>query len=142
MMSRFAPHIRTGVTGLALGFTLSRVGFSSYKEVHEMFSLLDFRLLFTFGAAVGMLAVAYLILKKVQKSFPPSKSFHPGIVPGGILFGFGWALTGACPAIPLVQLGEGQIPAVASLAGIIIGTVAYRKLHERFFRWKVVECGE
>ena len=47
----------------------------------------------------------------------------------GVLFGLGWALTGGCPAAPLVQLGEGKLAALATMVGIAVGTTVYRRVH-------------
>jgi uncharacterized membrane protein YedE/YeeE len=56
------------------------------------------------------------------------------------LFGVGWALSGACPAIALVQLGEGQFVALFTLLGIFAGNWLYSVVHERFFRWSASTC--
>ena len=62
------------------------------------------------------------------------------IVPGGVLFGIGWALCGACPSVPWVQLGEGKLASLATLAGVFAGTILYRTVHARFFRWDRGSC--
>jgi uncharacterized membrane protein YedE/YeeE len=61
---------------------------------------------------------------------------------GGALFGVGWALSGACPSIALVQLGEGQLGALVTLAGIFLGNLAYSAIHDRYFRWSTQSCAD
>jgi uncharacterized membrane protein YedE/YeeE len=130
--------VRYAIYGLLFGFVLSRTGFTNYAEVHNMFVFADLRLIFTFGGTVAVLAVAYALL--TRKAKPESKPFHKGTIPGGILFGAGWALTGACPAIVMVQVGEGQLIALATVAGILVGTWLYPKVHARFFKWDTGSC--
>jgi uncharacterized membrane protein YedE/YeeE len=50
---------------------------------------------------------------------------------GGVLFGIGWALTGACPAVAFVQLGEGRWPAAFTLLGMLAGIRAGRSVKRR-----------
>jgi uncharacterized membrane protein YedE/YeeE len=50
------------------------------------------------------------------------KPFASGLFLGGIVFGVGWALSGACPGTALAQLGEGKLYALATIAGITLGT--------------------
>jgi len=52
-------------------------------------------------------------------------------VPGALLFGAGWAVTGGCPAAVLVQVGEGRLAALASLAGMLGGVWACRWARRR-----------
>lgn len=125
------------VFGLAMGFGLSRIGFSDFGEVHRMFTFRDFRLLLTFAGAVFLTSVG---LRLIDRKALPRRPLHKGTIVGGVLFGVGWALTGACPAIALVQLGEGRLVAALTLLGIATGTWIYPKVHARFFRWDAGGC--
>lgn len=133
-----AVYLRYGAMGLIMGFVLGHIGFGNYGQVHRLFLLQDLRLLLTFAGAVGVAAVAFLVIR--EPGAVPHKIFHPGIVPGSLLFGAGWALTGACPSIALVQLGQGQLPAVFTLFGIAFGSWAYRIVHRRYLRWDTGSC--
>lgn len=134
--------LRTLALGLLFGVVLSRVGFSSWDEVHRMFTFQDLRLLFTFMLAVVALGIAWPVVRRLSASPPrwAPRPIHPGTAVGGVLFGVGWALSGACPSIALVQLGEGHAAALLTLAGIFLGNWLYAKLHERFFRWSAGSC--
>lgn len=133
-------HIRFIGLGMLLGYSLSRIGFADFGEVHRMFTFSDLRLFLTFVAGVVASALGYLAFHKLTEGWP-KKRFHPGTIPGGILFGVGWAVSGACPAIVLVQLGEGRILAVTTLLAIIFGNWLYGQIHRRFFRWETGSCG-
>jgi hypothetical protein len=125
--------------GLVFGFSLSRMGFSSWDEVHHMFLLSDFRLILSFASAVGALALIFFLGGGRLRDTTPRR-IHPGTLVGGALFGVGWALSGACPAIAWVQLGEGQMGASLTLLGVVFGNWAYAIVHERFFRWPASSC--
>lgn len=132
----------TALVGLTFGFALSRIGFSSWDEVHRMFTFDSLRLLLAFCLAVAVMSVGWYLVARAS-STPPRwtpRNIHKGTVAGGLLFGAGWALSGACPSIALVQLGEGKLLAVLTIAGIFAGNWLYSVVHERFFRWTTASC--
>jgi uncharacterized membrane protein YedE/YeeE len=59
------------------------------------------------------------------------KKFHKGTIYGGLLFGFGWAMTGACPGPLYALLGSGITVIIVPLVSAIIGTYAYALLENR-----------
>jgi len=130
--------IRVALLGAALGFGLSRIGFSDWGEVHRMFRFADLRLFLTFVGGVALTMAGFWVAARGMRLTP--RPMHRGIVPGGVLFGVGWALCGACPSIMLVQLGEGQLPAVVTLVGVVAGTALYPRVHRAFFRWDPGTC--
>lgn len=132
-------YVKRGLFGLAFGYTLSRVGFTDYDQLHAMFVFADLRMLFTFAFAVAVGAVGFLLFRSDAR--PPARPIHPGIVPGSLLFGVGWVLSGACPAIAPVQVGEGRLIALATVAGMFVGNALYGRVHARFFRWDPGSCG-
>ncbi len=105
--------------GLALGFSLSSMGFADWGEVHRMFTFASLRLLLTFATAVALTMVGFQVLGR-GRTFP-TRRIHSGTIAGGLLFGVGWALAGTCPAASLVALGEGRVPAILNVAGNIAG---------------------
>jgi uncharacterized membrane protein YedE/YeeE len=133
---------RTALVGLLLGFALSRIGFASWDEVHRMFTLADPRLLLTFGGAVVAMGLACAVLTRRLHLRLPARPIHKGTIAGGVIFGVGWALSGACPAVALVQLGEGQLGSVATLLGIVFGNWVYPRVHARWLRWPAQSCME
>jgi uncharacterized membrane protein YedE/YeeE len=124
-------HVRYGIFGVLMGFVIARIGFADYGEVHRLFTLVDLRMLLTFAGAVAFAMVGFLLLAhghRLQKKF-----LHKGTVPGGMMFGAGWAITGACPSIALVQLGAGYLPSVVTMVGILIGAWTYKEMNGRVF---------
>lgn len=139
MMSFSArQHVFLGLFGLIMGFCLHRIGFSDFNEVHRLFVLADFRLFFTFLGAVALAMVGFAVLARGKHI--ASKPYHRGSITGGMMFGAGWAVTGACPSVVLIHIGEGKLAALATAVGIVVGVFAYSKLKPKYFRWTSGAC--
>jgi hypothetical protein len=124
------------VTGLGLGYTVSRIGFGDFAEINAMFTFQDLRMLFAFAGAVAILVVAFLVLR-VRRT--PGR-IHAGVVPGAVLFGTGWAISGGCPAIPIVQVAAGYLPALVTLGGIVVGMRLSRWANTRYLHVDQGSC--
>jgi uncharacterized membrane protein YedE/YeeE len=125
--------------GLALGFSLTCIGFGDYAELHAMFTFSDLRLLFTFAGAVVVVAIG---LRALVPGRFPRRSIHRGTVIGAALFGLGWAISGACPGIALVQLGQGTLGALVTLGAMLAGIRGYDAVNARWLHWETRACGE
>ena len=131
-------YLLYAILGVVLGFVLSRIGFTNYDELHRMFLFADMRMLLSFaGAAVFAMAVFHVFN---PYKLIPVKHFHRGTVAGTVLFGIGWALSGSCPGIAWIQLGEGQLGAIITLIGLLAGALTYKALRPRLFRWDNGAC--
>ncbi len=139
-------HVLLAAFGLALGFTLSSAGFSDWAEIHRMFTfgLLEggpgaasLRLLLAFAGAVGLAMAGFFLL--ARRDALPARPITRATVPGALLFGAGWALCGACPAAALVQLGEGKVAALATVAGMVGGLRLHRAARRRL-GWHADSC--
>ena len=141
MNNNFKIHVIYGIFGIAMGIILSSIGFADYDEVFKMFTFTDTRMFFAFVSAVMLSSAIFSILHFTKRLPFDQKPFHPGTIPGSIMFGYGWALCGACPSIVFVQLGQGKVVAFITLFGIFLGVRAYSILHARFFGWDTGTCG-
>ena len=132
----------TGLLAVLMGFVLSRIGYSSWDDVHAMFVFSDLRMFFAFGVAVMVLFVASRALAKLSpgRVHFRARPVHKGTLLGSLLFGAGWAISGACPSIALVQLGEGQLAAGYTLLGVLAGNWLYGAVHMRWLRWDTASC--
>lgn len=126
-----STHLRLLGMGALLGFSLSRIGFTSWDEVHAMFTFTSLRMFLAFALGVTLLAGAFAVIERRTKPAWPPREIHRGTLAGGVLFGVGWALSGACPGVTLAQLGEGRFYALFVLLGIGVGNAAYGALLER-----------
>jgi uncharacterized protein len=59
------------------------------------------------------------------------KPFTKGQIYGGLLFGFGWAITGACPGPLFAQIGSGFAAISVTLLSAIAGTWVYGLLRDK-----------
>ena len=87
------------------------------------------------GSAIVVGISSVLLLKKFKaKSVSgeeldfTGKEFNKGFIFGGVLFGVGWAITGACPGPIFAQIGAGEYPALFTLSGAILGAFLYKYL--------------
>lgn len=122
-------HLVNAGFGLALGFVVSMIGFGDFGELNAMFTFQSWRMFLAFAGGVTLAAAGFLVLRAPR---PTPGPIHRGIVPGAVLFGTGWAMSGGCPAIPLVQLSSGYLPAVVTLSGMAVGMIACRKVCGRW----------
>ncbi|MQA24971.1 MAG: YeeE/YedE family protein [Micromonosporaceae bacterium] len=137
MRTRGAVLIANIITGLALGYTVSNIGFGDYAELNRMFTFQDLRMFFAFAGAVGIIVVVFAFLR-VRRT--PGR-IHAGVVPGAVMFGSGWAISGGCPAIPIVQVSSGYLPAFATIGGVMAGIWLCRWGNARFFHLDRGSCG-
>jgi len=127
--------VRFTLFGAFFGFVLSRGRVSDYDTIAGMFRLTDLHLFGVIGAAIGTAAVGlWLIRRGGNRTIAGDavevrrKSWQPGVFWGGLVLGAGWALSGACPGTSLVQMGEGKLLALFTVAGIVLGTYAFGRL--------------
>lgn len=125
--------------GTFFGFSLARIGFTDFDAVHAMFTFADLRLVMVFGTAVILCAIAFRVLP-IGRALP-TRPVTKAAVLGGIVFGIGWAISGACPGSALAQIGEGRLYAVVTLAGIITGSLLFRPLNTKLLRMDTGTCG-
>ncbi|WEK34942.1 MAG: YeeE/YedE thiosulfate transporter family protein [Candidatus Pseudobacter hemicellulosilyticus] len=124
--------------GIFFGILLVKAEVISWFRIQEMFRLQSFHMYGVIGSAVatGMLSV-WLIKKfriRTMDGEPiviQPKAFNKGTVYGGLLFGFGWALTGACPGPLFAQIGTGATVVIITLLSAIAGTWVYGFLRDK-----------
>lgn len=130
-------HVYVAVIGVVFGFTVSMIGFGDFGQLNAMFTFQDNRMLLAFAGGVVVAAVGFLLLDPKQ---PTRAHIHKGVVPGAVLFGVGWAISGGCPSIPLVQLGAGYLPALVTLAGVATGMFVFRRVNARYLHLDPGSC--
>ena len=118
--------------GAAFGFALSQARATDYDTIIAMFRGRDLHLAGVIAVAIATSALGLWCVRRGARralvgqpiDIQP-KPYTRSIVPGGLVFGVGWALTGVCPGTALTQLGELKSYAAFSVAGIIAGTYAF-----------------
>jgi len=135
---QWTAYIKYLLAGCVFGILLVKSEVVSWFRIQEMFRLQSFHMFGVIGSAVvtGMLSV-WLIKKFNIKTIAGEKIiFHPkkfnkGQVVGGLIFGLGWAITGACPGPLFAQIGMGATVVIITLLSAIGGTWVYGKLRNR-----------
>ena len=120
------------LAGLLFGIILVKSEVISWFRIQEMFRLQSFHMYGVLGSAVIVGIVSVLIIKKFKIKTIYSepiefinKKFNKGNIYGGLLFGFGWAVTGACPGPLFAQIGTGATVVIITLLSAIAGTWVY-----------------
>ena len=131
--------IKDILTGILFGIVMVKSEALSWYRIQEMFRFQSFHMSGIIGTTVllGMISVA-LIKKYKLKDVdgneivfnPKEKSFWRYML-GGILFGLGWALTGACPGPLFVILGYGYVSISIVIISAIAGTYFYGLLKDK-----------
>lgn len=131
-------NIKYVLVGIAFGIILVKSEVISWFRIQEMFRLQSFHMYGVIGTAVitGILSVWLIKKYKLKTIHGEQVSFHPktfnkGQVIGGLLFGMGWAITGACPGPLYAQVGTGAIAILVVIGSAIAGTWLYGLLREK-----------
>src|SRR5688500_3314913 len=136
--SLFRSNFISLVLGTAFGILLVKAQVISWYRIQEMFRLHSFHMYGIIGTAVlvGMLSVWMIKRFDIrtinnERVVFHDKKFHWGNVIGGLLFGFGWAITGACPGPLFAQIGSGFLVVTVTLLSAIGGTWVYGLLRDK-----------
>ncbi|MCK5699582.1 MAG: YeeE/YedE family protein, partial [Cyclobacteriaceae bacterium] len=107
-------------------------------RIQEMFRFQSFHMYGIIGSAilVGFISIQLLKKFKVKSSdktdiIYPDKPYDKGVLIGGLIFGLGWALTGACPAPIFALVGSGYSVFIITLLSAIFGTWVYGMTKEK-----------
>jgi uncharacterized membrane protein YedE/YeeE len=124
--------------GILFGIILIKSQVVSWFRIQEMFRFQAFHMYGIIGSAVVVGAISILIIKKLKLKASDGtsidltpKAFTKGTLTGGIIFGFGWALTGACPGPLYALVGSGYSVILIALLSAVAGTLVYGLLRKR-----------
>ncbi len=103
-----------------------------------MFRLQSFHMYGVIGTAVVVATISTFIIKKFKIKTAQGEDvvfaerpFQKGNIIGGLMFGFGWALTGACPGPIYGLIGSGFWVFTVVLASAVLGTFVYGLLRDK-----------
>lgn len=129
------------ILGIVFGVALTKGEAVSWYRIQEMFHFQGFHMYGIFMTAVPVGALGIWLIKLFRlhtlDNAPvvvPEKKFHKGIVLGGLIFGFGWALTGACPGPLYALIGGGYSVTVITFLSALAGTWMFALLEPRLPR--------
>lgn len=134
----WAEAFRYILVGMLFGVVLIKSEVVSWYRIQEMFRLESFHMYGVIGSAVLTGAVSVWLIKRFriktlhgEEVVIARKRSGPANVFGGLLFGFGWALTGACPGPLFALVGAGAWAMIVPLLFAMLGTWVYGWLRER-----------
>ncbi|TSD64072.1 transporter [Inquilinus sp. KBS0705] len=126
------------VVGMLFGIILVKSQVISWFRIQEMFRLQAFHMYGIIGSAIVVGIISIQLIKRFQlktihgeQIVIPDKTFHWGNVYGGLIFGLGWAITGACPGPLFAEIGSGFWVIIVTLLSAIAGTWTYGLLREK-----------
>lgn len=134
----FASNLKYLILGALFGVVFVKAEIISWYRIQEMFRLHSFHMYGVIGTAVIVGIISVWLIKKFKIKTAQNetvlfhnKKFHWGNVIGALIFGLGWALTGACPGPLFAQIGSGFVVVVVTLLSAIGGTWVYGLLRDR-----------
>ncbi|MBC6609533.1 YeeE/YedE family protein [Hymenobacter sp. BT507] len=126
------------VLGVLFGVILTKSEVVSWWRIQEMFRFQSFHMYGVIGSAilVGMVSIQLIKRNRLktingEEISLTDKKYTHGTWIGGLIFGLGWALTGACPGPIFAQLGSGVAGATVLLLAALAGTWTYSALRDK-----------
>ena len=119
--------------GILFGITIFKSEAASWFRIDEMFKFESFHMYGIIGSAlfIGIIIVQSIKRFKIKSFYgekinfsPKAKSFSRYMF-GGIIFGLGWALAGACPGPMFTLVGAGYISIFIVIIASLLGTFLY-----------------
>lgn len=131
-------NIKYLIAGTLFGIVFTKAEIISWYRIQEMFRFQSFHMYGVIGSAVMVGIISIAVIKKLnlktiygEEIEFHNKKFNKGQILGGLIFGLGWALTGACPGPVFAQIGAGAAVMAVTLFFAIAGTWVYGFLRDK-----------
>ncbi|OJY86452.1 MAG: transporter [Sphingobacteriales bacterium 44-15] len=138
LQHRWYHNLKYVIAGICFGILLVKSEVVSWFRIQEMFRLQSFHMYGVIGSAVVVGAISVWLIKKFnirtvygEKIEFSKRKFNKGQVYGGLIFGFGWAITGACPGPLYALIGSGATVVAVMVLSAIAGTWVYGKFRDK-----------
>jgi uncharacterized membrane protein YedE/YeeE len=127
------------ILGIVFGIVMAKSEAISWFRIQEMFRFQAFHMYGIIGTAVALGVIGVALIKKFKirdfrgnpiEFFPKEKSIVRYLL-GGIIFGLGWALSGACPGPMVVNIGYGFLSMVIVFFFALVGTYLYGAFRDK-----------
>lgn len=131
-------NIKYLIVGVVFGIVFVKAEIVSWYRIQEMFRMQSFHMYGIIGSAVvvGLISVWLIRKFKIKTIYGEDiiiveKPFNKGVIYGGLMFGIGWAITGACPGPLFAQVGTGATVVLVTVLSAILGTWTYGLLRDK-----------
>lgn len=135
---RWYHQLKYMIVGILFGIVFVKAEIISWFRIQEMFRFQSFHMYGVIGSAVvvGMISVWLIKRFHIKTIYGEPvvfhrKKFNKGQVIGGLLFGLGWAITGACPGPLFALIGTGATVIIVVLLSAVAGTWVYGRFRDR-----------
>jgi len=131
-------NIRVLILGILFGIVLVKGQVISWFRINEMFLFESAYMYLVIVSAIIVGAVSLLIIRRLKARTIDGeviniagKPMTKGTSIGGVIFGLGWAITGACPGPIYAQIGSGTYLAIITFVAAVTGTYIYAIVQPR-----------
>ena len=127
------------LVGFVFGIVLTKCEAVSWYRIYEMFQFQSFHMYGIIMTAIvtGVIGIQIIKrnkLKDIDGNILTILDKEKGSARywiGGVLFGLGWAMVGACPGPIFIMLGAGFMSVGLILIGALFGTFLYGVLKDK-----------
>lgn len=134
----FTANLKYLVVGILFGIVFVKTEIISWYRIQEMFRFQSFHMYGVIGTAVVVGIISIWCIKRFNLKTMQGKAvvfhkkeLHKGNLIGGLIFGLGWAITGACPGPLFAQIGSGFLVVIVTFLSAVAGTWTYGYFRER-----------
>lgn len=125
--------LRYIIVGFIFGIVLTKAEAVSWYRIYEMFQFQSFHMygIITVAILTGLVGIQIIKRKRLKDIdgnpivIQDKEKGNMRYWIGGILFGLGWAMVGACPGPIFILLGAGFWSVGLVLFGAVFGTFLY-----------------
>jgi uncharacterized membrane protein YedE/YeeE len=135
-MKKYVAYLSIGVF---FGIVMFKSEAASWFRIYEMFRFNSLHMYGIIGSALvlGVIGVQWIKIKDVkalgglEMQLNKKQPSIPRYLIGGVLFGLGWALAGACPGPMYVLIGSGYPAILVVVFGALVGTFVYGLVRDK-----------
>ncbi|MEE9437840.1 MAG: DUF6691 family protein [Saprospiraceae bacterium] len=126
-------YLKFLIAGIIFGIILAKAEVISWYRIYEMFRFESFHMYGIIGCAVAIGLIATQLFKRSKIKdingneivITDKPKIYKANLIGGVIFGLGWAMTGACPGPLFILLGYGFPIILIVILGALLGSFVY-----------------